>query len=110
MGGEVAGELASQAAVKAFCEAIPSQLEQSLRVQVDWSVDLVWKANEAVLNVLDDNGGGCTFTSIVLVNERLTLAHVGDSRAYLYHPDNGLQILTCDHSLVKAMIRPRCYK
>ncbi len=104
MGGEVAGELASQAAVKAFCEATPLSDLARPQVQVDWSVELAWKANEAVLNVLDDNGGGCTFTSVILVNERLTLAHVGDSRAYLYHPDNGLQLLTCDHSLVKAMI------
>ena len=104
MGGEVAGEIASRAAVKTFCESIPLPNLTNPKAQVDWSVNLTWQANEAVLDVLDDDGGGCTFTSIVVINGRLTLAHVGDSRAYLYHSDNGLQPLTRDHSLVKAMI------
>ncbi len=104
MGGEVAGELASRAAVQTFCEARPLPNLAKAEVQIDWTVNLVWRANDAVFDVLDDDGGGCTFTSISVVNDRLALAHVGDSRAYLYNPENGLQLLTRDHSLVRAMI------
>lgn len=103
MGGEIAGELASQAAVTSFCEAPLLENASDLQAQANWAVDLVWQANEAVFKALDENSGGCTFTGVVVVDKYLALAHVGDSRAYLYSKQ-GLQPLTCDHSLVKAMI------
>ena len=104
MGGEAAGEIASQAAVDAFCQhPAPDRLERP-DVQVQWTRALGWQANQAVRKAVGDAGGGCTLTGIVVVNDRLALAHVGDSRAYLHSPRKGLEPLSRDHSLVRALL------
>ena len=46
---------------------------------------------------------GTTLTACMLENERLIIAQVGDSRAYLLHHGK-LQQLTRDHSLMADMI------
>lgn len=104
MGGEEAGEVASKAAVDAFCHAVaPANLPEA-EEQIRWTRGLGWTANRAVLDALAGSGGGCTLTGVVVVDDRLTLAHVGDSRAYLYSRERGLQLLSRDHSHVKALL------
>ena len=104
MGGEAAGEIASQAAVNAFCQRpAPDRLERT-DVHVQWTRELGWEANRAVQKAVGDAGGGCTLTGIVVVNDRLALAHVGDSRAYLHSARKGLELLSRDHSLVRALL------
>ena len=104
MGGEAAGEIASQAAVNTFCQhPAPDRLERP-DVQVQWTRELGWEANQAVRKAVGDAGGGCTLTGIVVVNDRLALAHVGDSRAYLHSAQKGLELLSRDHSLVRALL------
>ena len=48
--------------------------------------------------------GTCTLTAVVLRAHGFTLAHVGDSRAYLVRADECTQ-LTADHSRVAEMVR-----
>lgn len=48
-------------------------------------------------------GMGTTLTAAILEGERLIIAQVGDSRAYLLH-EGKLQQLTRDHSLMADMI------
>ena len=104
MGGEEAGEVASRAGVHSFCHHLePSHIDQPEN-QAVWTRELGWVANEAVLDALETSGGGCTLTGIVVVGNRITLAHVGDSRAYLFSQLMGLQCLSRDHSLVQAMV------
>ncbi len=103
MGGEVAGEVASRAAVHAFCHHPPPPRLDRPDMQVAWTRELGWLANEAVMDALENSGGGCTLTGIAVVDHRLTLAHVGDSRAYLY-AQHALQRLSRDHSQVQAMM------
>lgn len=103
MGGEANGELASQAAIETFCKEVPPLMDEP-DIQANWTRALGWKANEAVMDALGATKGGCTLTGIVVVGERLTMAHVGDSRAYLYSPKRGLQQLSRDHSRVQAML------
>ena len=104
MGGEEAGEVASKAAVNAFChEPAPANLSEA-EEQIRWTRNLGWTANHAVLDALAGSGGGCTLTGVVVVDDRLTLAHVGDSRAYLYSRERGLQLLSRDHSRIKALL------
>jgi protein phosphatase len=43
-------------------------------------------------------------TLAVIEDNRVTVAHVGDSRAYLWH-DGGLQLLTEDHSVPGALVK-----
>ena len=104
MGGAAAGELASQAAVETFCHIPTSENLEEPDVQARWTRELGWAANDAVVDAVGEQGGGCTLTGVVLVRDCLTLAHVGDSRAYLFSPDTGLEILSRDHSMVKAMV------
>ena len=104
MGGEEAGEVASKAAVDAFCHAAaPANLSEA-EEQIRWTRDLGWTANRAVLEALAGSSGGCTLTGVVVVNDCLTLAHVGDSRAYLHSRARGLQLLSRDHSQIKALL------
>lgn len=45
---------------------------------------------------------GTTLTAALILGRRLYLAHVGDSRAYLY-TDERLEIITVDHSYVRRL-------
>lgn len=119
MGGMAAGERASQAAVETFISgSLPHPLDDP-QAQSDWGVRLVWKANQAVLEVLAGLDGGCTLSGVILWGARYTLAHVGDTRVYLWRPSTGshptspgqagqrpdhLRQLTRDHSLVAALV------
>ena len=42
--------------------------------------------------------GTTTLTGIVVMDDRLTMAHVGDSRAYLHSQARGLELLSVDHT------------
>ena len=48
-------------------------------------------------------GGGTTLTSAFILGDQVTLAHVGDSRAYFIYPDGRMQTVTRDHSLVRRL-------
>lgn len=48
-------------------------------------------------------GGGTTLTAALIIGTQMTIAHVGDSRAYAVFLDGRMQLLTRDHSLVKRL-------
>ena len=50
------------------------------------------------------NGMGSTVVAVQLTGNILSIAHVGDSRIYLFR-DGALQQLTVDHSLVMEQVR-----
>lgn len=103
MGGAQAGEVASGLAVKAFEWFVPqtSSPEEELR-------RLITRVNGNIheLAVADPAhaGMGTTLTAAVVRGRAVTLAHVGDSRAYLLRGGELTQ-LTEDHSLVGEMLR-----
>jgi len=49
-------------------------------------------------------GGGTTLTMLLIYGFHMTLAHIGDSRAYSIGLDGKIEALTRDHSLVKRMV------
>ncbi|HEY3365659.1 MAG TPA: protein phosphatase 2C domain-containing protein [Symbiobacteriaceae bacterium] len=101
MGGMDEGEDASRAAVDAFLAGYPPEHCHG-EAQADWTLEQAWSAAWAVGDAVNDKGG-CTFTGVAFVGARCTLAHVGDSRAYLF--SRGLLTqLSRDHSLVAAMV------
>jgi len=103
MGGMAAGERASQAAVETFIAGnLPHPLDDP-QAQSDWGVRLVWEANQAVLEALAGQDGGCTLSGVILRDARYTIAHVGDTRIYLWSGGQ-LRQLTRDHSLVAALV------
>ncbi|MCX8032686.1 MAG: Stp1/IreP family PP2C-type Ser/Thr phosphatase [Thermoleophilia bacterium] len=102
MGGAQAGEVASQMACLALLALDPATVtDQDLRTAVK-------NANRAIisrsLSQVDLLGMGTTLTAVLIKDNRAIWAHVGDSRAYLYH-NQKLTQLTDDHSWVGEMVR-----
>jgi protein phosphatase len=104
MGGAQAGELASRLAAAAIEEAAPAVSDE------EDVVGVVRAANARIFerSLRDPAVAGMgTTATVALVDEHtgtLTLAHVGDSRAYRYR-DARLEQLTTDHSLVAELVR-----
>ncbi len=49
-------------------------------------------------------GGGTTLTATLILGEQVTVAHVGDTRAYFLYPDGRMHAITQDHSLVHRLV------
>ncbi|HET8820235.1 MAG TPA: Stp1/IreP family PP2C-type Ser/Thr phosphatase [Thermoleophilaceae bacterium] len=103
MGGAKAGEVASAVAV----EAVEDARESSEPAEAQLA-GIVRDANRRIyeLAVGDESrrGMGTTLTLAKLHGDEVSLAHVGDSRAYRLRGDE-LQQLTRDHSLVAELER-----
>lgn len=106
MGGHLAGDVASATAllpVKSLDGQVfpdPASAQAAL-------LDAVLAANAAVVRKAADEpdlrGMGTTLTAAIVEGRRLHVAHVGDSRAYLFR-DGDLTQLTRDHTLVAHLI------
>jgi len=111
MGGHRNGEIASSVAIRVVVRYVidqlykillePQQNMPALRVQ-EILTGAVAEAQKAVTQFAP--GGGTTLTIALILADQLTLAHVGDSRAYLVQPNGNLQKITTDHSLVQRLI------
>ena len=104
MGGAQAGEVASRLAAAAFREYHDAdRLEPAERVEA-----IIQEANRRIFERArtdaEASGMGTTVTAAILTNGRVSIGHVGDSRAYRIR--NGeLEQLTEDHSLVADLMR-----
>jgi serine/threonine protein phosphatase PrpC len=100
MGGHPAGDVASQIAMSTLFEAFPALPEGDLGLALKQAYR---RANEAVFQAGEDEpahaGMGTTLTSALLHGKYATVAHVGDSRAYLLRGDALTQV-TRDHTVV----------
>ncbi len=102
MGGAAAGDLASAIAVDTLTSVAAADhqplasVSQALRSANERIADLI--ANDTKLD-----GMGTTATVAVLDGDQIRLAHIGDSRAYLFR-DGHLEQLTHDHSWVQSLI------
>ncbi|MFD1426626.1 protein phosphatase [Kroppenstedtia sanguinis] len=107
MGGHQAGEVASRTAVQVIQRELggltPGMGTEERR---EWMLKAVTAANREIYEMASRNksykGMGTTVIAAVPRKKEVTLAHVGDSRAYLLHED-GLYQLTEDHSLVNVL-------
>ena len=102
MGGARGGEVASQMACLGLLGVNPASAgKRELQ-------DAVESANRAIVHrsAGEDHlmGMGTTMTAALITGKQLTLAHVGDSRAYLLR-EADLTQLTEDHSWVAEMVR-----
>jgi protein phosphatase len=102
MGGARAGEVASGMAVASFDGGLPQGAPPA-----DGLVQLIAEANRRIHEHAradaDRAGMGTTLTAAYVGEEDVTVAHVGDSRAYLLR-DGDLIRLTRDHSLVGELV------
>jgi protein phosphatase len=119
MGGEAHGEVASAMAVDVINTVCESDKEDSgatvlgeapvnISSQTRRLKSAVAQANFQIFQAAQKNpeqrGMGATITAVWLKDTLLSVAHVGDSRAYLQRSGN-LQQLTNDHSLVAEQVR-----
>ncbi len=122
MGGEAHGEVASAMAVdtiEKFCSN-PQGSKEDSGVTLHGGANDSWSPQTKVLqnaafqanfnihqsaqNHPEQRGMGATLTAGWINGTKLSLAHVGDSRAYLLRTGS-LQQLTNDHSLVAEQVR-----
>ena len=104
MGGHAAGEVASQIAVEVLArldDALPDEpLESLLRRSLD---DADQRVADQVAEDPDLAGMGTTVTAVLSDGERLVLAQIGDSRAYLLSGGQFRQ-LSHDQTFVQSLI------
>lgn len=111
MGGAAGGALASKAAVEALerCwnESPPNTTEgQAVAV---WLQQAVQQANRDVMSIPGSyeparRPGSTIVVAIRCDDGHLCVAHVGDSRAYIFRSDR-TEFVTMDHSVVMELVR-----
>jgi PPM family protein phosphatase len=119
MGGQASGEVASRLATEtivAYCreaQATPSSAMTGARLagvsdnsnRLASAIHLANRAvHQAAEQTPEQHGMGATVVAIWLADERMSLAHVGDSRAYRLRGET-LEQLTEDHSFVADQVR-----
>jgi PPM family protein phosphatase len=103
MGGAQAGEVASALAVEEFQHELPDEGSVEERLS-----NRIREANRRIYDRSrrehEHAGMGTTLTAVYVDDSDLAVAHVGDSRAYIFR-DGTLTRLTQDHSLVEELVR-----
>ncbi len=104
MGGHAAGDMASRLVVGAF---VPLDARDAGGDLLRALAKATREGNSAIADVVHRNpeldGMGTTVTALLFDGGRLGMAHVGDSRAYLYR-DGVLHQLTHDDTFVQSLI------
>jgi protein phosphatase len=110
MGGHQFGEVASNAAIRTVAGYVlrkfHSYLFQLKTDTMDESFQeimlaAVTEAQRAIQR--EAPGSGTTLTAALVLGQQITVAHVGDSRAYFVYPDGRIEAITRDHSLVQRL-------
>ena len=110
MGGHQHGEVASDVAVRTVSEYVLRKLYLPMLIpnangpQESLQEIMHDSLVEAHLNILKKTPeGGTTITAALVFGKQLTIAHVGDSRAYIMDQLGKFKALTRDHTLVKRL-------
>lgn len=117
MGGYKAGEVASAIAIKMVMDEIREGLPKLTTGQIDEETgysresllieSAILKANDTIYQTAQSQpqcaGMGTTLVTAMFYDDRMTIAHVGDSRLYRLRSENFEQI-TVDHSLLQELI------
>ncbi len=117
MGGYKAGEVASAIAVNQILEELRTTLrnlnsgeidEETGYSQESLQVKLaIEKANQTIYQTAQSqpqcHGMGTTLVAAAFYDDRVTIAHIGDSRLYRLRGDD-FQQLTSDHSLLQELV------
>jgi serine/threonine protein phosphatase PrpC len=111
MGGHLFGDIASNFAVKTFSKYILEKLilpmfNPESSMPTESLQEIMVNGVDAAQIAVQRNapGGGTTLTAALIMGEQVTIAHVGDTRAYFIFPDGRAQRLTFDHSLVHRLV------
>lgn len=105
MGGHKAGDYASAHAVSWFVDyAKDCSYENPITIMKTG----IAKVNDMLLQMSNEHselkGMGTTFVAAVMIDDKMYVANIGDSRLYVIGQEDTRQI-TLDHSLVEELIR-----
>ncbi|WP_348789585.1 PP2C family serine/threonine-protein phosphatase [Leifsonia sp. NPDC080035] len=105
MGGHAGGDVASAIAVTRIREAdreyeTASEAEFALQSALIAANSLL---AETVFEHPELTGMGTTVSALIRVGDRIALAHIGDSRIYLYR-DGELKQVSTDHTFVQRLV------
>jgi len=117
MGGYNAGEVASGIAVQIVSELAAEGASREKRNEIDphsgmmrQSIvlrDAVYRANKIIFQTAQSQthceGMGTTIVACMFYDNKVSIAHVGDSRSYRFR-GNELERLTMDHSLLQELV------
>ena len=110
VGGARSGNIASQMAVEVFVEEVkrttranmkPDRIDNMLEQALEMANEAVYEQSQLSEEY---RGMGTTLVAAFFQKDQLTVANVGDSRAYLFNKD-GVKSITTDHSLVELMVQ-----
>ena len=110
MGGHQYGEVASNAAMRTVAGHIMRKFHASLfdlkpsppNEPLQEMMQIAVREAQKVIQHEAPNSG-TTLTAALVLGHQVTIAHVGDSRAYHIYPDGRTEVITRDHSLVKRL-------
>ena len=117
MGGYNAGEVAAELAIKSVTDMVRAGLDRETRTAVDDSSGLlrqsivlrnaIIRANKIIWQTAQTQpqcrGMGTTIVACLYHDDRVSIAHVGDSRIYRLRK-NRFEQLTLDHSLMQELV------
>ena len=105
MGGHAGGDIASALVAQrvAQADAVYESAEQAGAILKD----TIWQANHVLRDACQEHpelsGMGTTFSGMVIVGDKATIAHIGDSR--IYRARNGeVKQITNDHTFVQRLV------
>jgi serine/threonine protein phosphatase PrpC len=114
MGGHASGETASQLAVNIIRDYFQGTQKLTGDYDQSWSENsnklksAILLANQAVFEAAQSSpqlaGMGTTIAAALLAGNKLSIAHIGDSRIYLLRAGN-IEQLTDDHSIVNEQVK-----
>ncbi len=105
IGGAQAGQIASETMLK---KLIANYYDSAAPDLVNALYDAIVATNDYIFSLAqmipERNGMGTTLTGVVFIEDRVVVAQVGDSRAYLIR-DGAVRQVTLDHSWVEEQVR-----
>lgn len=105
MGGHVGGDVASASAVIDLTHLDHPGHEGEAETIL---ADEIQNANQNLAKLVQTNprlgGMGTTVTSLLIDGDSISVAHIGDSRAYRWSEDEGFSQVTTDHTFVQRLI------
>lgn len=108
MGGHQAGDAASQLAVTGLGTSWEKTALETQNDVAKWIVSEIQIENNKIYTEGNNNpekfGMGTTIVAVVVLDDEILLAHVGDSRGYIIR-ENNIKQLTSDHSLVNELVK-----
>lgn len=105
--GDVASELATDLLAKKWQDTKNLQLESPEQFE-QWLHNVIIDVNRIVYEQSKDqralHGMGTTIVVAICTDDFITIAHIGDSRCYLFN-EEGFKQVTEDHSLVNELVK-----